>query len=210
MTDSMIFTFTPNRSDYIRTMRIFSARNRSVNTILITVVVIILLIIISISMLDTFPVGGIVFLGLLFFYLTAMFFLNPASVADKAANDERLCCETLWDVSEDKVTVRNKFAETSCDWGTFGEVYESNEYFMLAYKVNKYMFQFIPKRAFTSPEQLEQFHKLLEEKIRPSKHVMTVKLPEPSRRSVLIFTYGVLLIAILVMVTYSYVKTAGR
>ena len=105
-----------------------------------------------------------------FLLLLFSIFISPVLSGNKVKRDERLSAETEWQVDEKRITTKNKFAETNVDWSYYSQVYETKEHYLLIFSANQNMFQFIPKRAFTSVEQTTAFRKLLEEKyqtIRP-------------------------------------------
>ncbi len=143
----------------------------------------------------------------------SILFLHPATMGDRVARDERLSCETTWELDENRVWIKNKFIETNFDWGSLGQTYETGEHYLISYTVNKNMFQILPKRAFLTAEQQNEFRQLLEQKTRSITRIRSVNLPEPSRRSVMVFMYGFysfLAICIIILVVYSFRQAMGR
>jgi hypothetical protein len=169
MAEPITFSFTPEKSDYTRTMRSFMLNNIQM---LYVIGICIVLFIIGIFALfvpahiNRWAAILIVFLPWMLYSI----FISPVHTWNKVTRDERLSAETEWQVDEQRIITKNKFAETSVEWSTYSQVYETKEHYLLIFSANKNMFQFIPMRAFTSPEQVVEFRKLLEEKyqaIRP-------------------------------------------
>lgn len=58
-----------------------------------------------------------------------------------------------YELGYEKVFVVNQIAEVKYDWSMFSRTFEDRNYYFITYSTNKYMFQFIPKRAFVSNDQ---------------------------------------------------------
>jgi hypothetical protein len=208
MNKPLIFSFKPNRSDYIKTWRAFSLQHRSTKIAMILSFLVIIAILLSIFYLHTLSLAGFTVLLVMVSYYVTVFFLGPANVADKVAKDDRLSCEMTWEVDENQALVYTKDADTNCDWSTFGEAYETHEHFLITYANNKNAFQLIPKRAFQNADQLAEFRKLLEEKTKHIKPISSVNLPELSRNISMVLLYGVMVIFIIIVVAYGFLHGA--
>jgi preprotein translocase subunit SecE len=202
MNDKLIFSFTPNKSDYIKTLRAFSLHHETTKIGLLLSALVIVAILLSIFYLHTLSLAGFTVLLVMVVYYITVFFLGPANIADKAAKDERLSCEMTWEVDENQALVCTRTTDINCDWSTFAEAYETKEHFLITYTNNKNMFQLIPKRAFKTAEQIAQFRKLLEEKTKPIKKIESVNLPELSRNFSMVLLYIVAAIFLIIVVAY--------
>ena len=100
------------------------------------------------------------------FYL---FVWVPMSAARLAGKQERLTCEMTWHVNDDGILMQNKFGESRVDWGTFHRFKETRGLFILVYTTTEQMGQFVPKRAFESPEQEAAFREMLRRNIKGPK-----------------------------------------
>jgi Ca2+/Na+ antiporter len=209
MNDSLIFSFTPNKSDYFKTLRAFYLQHRSTKIAILLSALVIIAIILSIFYLHTLSLAGFTVLLTMVAYYVTVFFLGPANVADKIAKDERLSSEMTWELDDNQALVCTKYADINCDWGTFAEVYETKEHFLITYHNDKNMFQLIPKRAFKNDDQLTRFRNLVAEKIKPIKAIETVSLPELSRNFSLTLLYMIALIFIIIVVAYSISHGVG-
>lgn len=210
MTEHLNFSFTPNRSDYIKTWRAFSYQHATTKIAISFSVVIVTLVLTSIFYLHTLSLAGFSVLLVMVIYYLAIFFLAPANMADKVTKDEKLTSEMFWVVDDNEVCVGNKYADMDCAWNTFAQSYETNEYFLLVYASNKNMFQLIPKRAFKSAEQVSTFRKLLENKTHTVKYIRSVNLPELSRNLSMVILYAILVVFIIIVAAYSISHGVGR
>ncbi len=206
----LMFSFTPNRSDYIKTMRAFTLQHTSTKIAILLTLLVVIAIVLSIIYLHTLSLAGFTLLLVMVIYYLTAFFLGPANVADKVSGDKRLSSEMTWEVSEDAAVVCTKEIDTNCDWSTFSESYETNEYFLITYAKNKNMFQLVPKRAFKSDEQLAEFHQLLAAKTKRLTRISAVNLPELSRNFSLAILYVIMAIFIIVVVAYGFTHGVGK
>ncbi len=210
MIEHLNFSFTPSRSDYIKTWRAFSLQHAATKIAIVFSILIVAIILASILYLHDLSLAGFSVLLVMVIYYLAIFFLAPANMADKVTKDEKLNSEMFWVVDNDEVCVGNKYADIDCAWNTFGQTYETNEYFLLVYSSNKNMFQLIPKRAFKSAEQMEAFRELLQNKTHSIKKISSVNLPELSRNLSMVILYAVLAVFIIIIVAYSFSHGVGR
>ncbi len=210
MNKPLMFSFTPNRSDYIKTLRAFSLQHRSTKIAILLSLLVVIGILLSFFYLHALSLAGVTVLLVMVIYYLSIFFLWPANVADKVGKDERLSSEMTWEVDENQAVVMTKHTDVSCDWSTFGEPYETSEYFLITYASNKNTFQLVPKRAFRNEEQLVEFRKLLEGKMKRITRISAVNLPELSRSISLALLYGMMAIFIVIVVAYGYAHGVGR
>lgn len=87
---------------------------------------------------------------------------NTVRQAEKIANDpgnESMFSNRSLQVSDAGITVQDELSETRYRWKAFCKRMESERYFFLF--TNNVQAIIIPKRAFTSSDQLQQFEKML-------------------------------------------------
>jgi hypothetical protein len=94
--------------------------------------------------------------------LVFLYYFVPWRAARRAAREERLRAKTLYEIDDDGVLIRNDYAETKLDWGSFREFVITEDYYLLVYTLNRSMVQFIPRRAFASEHDEEAFRAILE------------------------------------------------
>lgn len=210
MEKPLIFSFTPNRSDYIKTMRAFSLQHTSTKIAILLSILVVIAILLSVFYLHTLSLAGISVLLVMVIYYLSVFFLGPANVADKVAKDERLSSEMTWEVDENMAVVCIRNADTNCDWSTFSTVYETSEYFLITYAKDRNMFQLVPKRAFKTADQLAAFRTLLEQRTHRITRISEVNLPELSRNFSLGLLYVIMAIFVIIVVAYGFTHGVGK
>lgn len=194
-------SFIPNRTDYIQALRDFQIRQRSTWIFLAlgaaaTVCTLTLMVLqrpFEFNLLYIFPVLFLIF------FLLILFFVNPIRVGDQVRKNERLRSETTWEVDSDQIVIRTAYAESKFDWGTIGQVYESDEHFLMIYSANKRMFQILPKRAFASAEQMAGFRALVELTVGSISRVRSLRLPAPS--------WPVMIVILVILVLMCFIGT---
>jgi hypothetical protein len=164
MAQTVNFQYTPTKTDYVHGMRAYLIRSWR---IWIAYAVFGLMFAIGICSLVVFEGTYVSWLWIL---LSVLFFafqmvLAPMLLGRRVRRNERLRAEMFWQVNDEHILVKNKFAETKFDWGTFHKVLETKRYYLFIYSVNKRMFQIVPKRAFESSEQETAFRDLLKRNI---------------------------------------------
>jgi hypothetical protein len=168
------FSFTPTKDDYIKSFRTFYRANWQTWIRIPLILTLIALLSFVATMfgkgsLDdklTNP-GGLLAFGLLIgigIFLYTIFMGNPLKVWKQVEANERLHCHVEYEVNDEQILIRTKFAETKMDWGTFTAFIETPDVFLLIYSTNKNMFQIIPQRAFVSVNDIEAFKQLLFQK----------------------------------------------
>ncbi len=212
MQTSMSFTFTPNKDDYITTMRGFSLTRKNILLRLFFYAILFAAILIGfrIAKLENWtlaPVLMVVFILAIIF----QFVVTPLRVSQQIEGNERLRCETTCTVDESGLRLSNKFGEWLNDWGTFHNFKETKEHFMIFFSTNQNSFQFIPKRAFASAEMMGDFHQILSVNLEKARS-QVVKQPWLVRNRWKIVSYAVtigLLLAV-IAVTLIFINGAWR
>ncbi|MBI4761341.1 MAG: YcxB family protein [Chloroflexota bacterium] len=134
------------------------------------------------------------------FILIFALLVNPYRAAQMVERNERLRSMVEGEASEDRIVLKDQFVETKLDWGSFQEVIEIPEYFILIYSSNKNMFHIIPKRAFKSSNDKLAFQKLLYTKI-PKVHQSALDLRNNPLAIIILATIiGIVLLNCLVAV----------
>ncbi len=109
------------------------------------------------------PVSLLSWLFLLFppVLLAGLYLGLPYWSTRHVKGNERLLAETTWDLSDDGVVMKNRFAQSKLDWGSFGALSEDRDFFFLQLSGNKRLHHFVPKRALPTPEQQAQFREFV-------------------------------------------------
>jgi hypothetical protein len=167
MAQTISFQFTPVKGDYIKTTRAIHMSNRQLWPILVAVVLVELCLLSAVlgRRLGDSPLNWMFVLPVPL-AVVYIFVWGPINLGRQIEKNERLTCEMTWQVDDNQILAKNKFAETKMDWGTFQRFIETKDYYYLVYTINKRMFQFVPKRAFESKEQEAAFREMLKQNIK--------------------------------------------
>ena len=79
--------------------------------------------------------------------------------------DETMRADTVWSIENDLIELHNRFEKTELLWGMFDRLVETRQYYLLVYADNKRQFTFLPKHAFSNPEERERFMAMAQENI---------------------------------------------
>ncbi len=166
MADNMTVRFTPTPQDYVKTYRFLQFHNPfsriSYGVMGLFELCLIASVLIPGSEVRLWPVA----VGIPIFIVLAIL-LPGYSVGRRAKGNNQLLAETAWEANDSQLHVSNQFVEAKYDWAFFQGLVENKEYFFLRHSSNKRLYNFIPKRAFASPEQMQEFREMF------SKHMHT-------------------------------------
>lgn len=84
-----------------------------------------------------------------------LYFQNPKSSYKKAL---RLTENYLFTFSQDKISFKSDKAAADFKWKSFKKLYETEDFFYLVQ--SKHSYSMLPKRAFASPKDMEDFKKI--------------------------------------------------
>lgn len=158
MSQSVTFRFTPNQQDYARVLRLFFWQRTGTRVSLAFLVVAFGLIIYVIASQGSPPsIFEVVWLLLPPLFVIYIFFIQPSRMASQAVKNEQLVTETTWVISDNGVELSSRFGSTHMDWESLHKLVTTTEYYLLLSKINKNAFRFLPRRAFTSPQEQDNF-----------------------------------------------------
>jgi hypothetical protein len=160
--ETITFRFTPTKEDWVRATRARYRRDLRTWLSLASAGCLLLMGLCSVALYG--PGFSVVFLmAMVPIALWPAFALviAPLSAGHQVEKNERLRGETMWQVDDHRILIKNRFAETVCDWGAFGKALETEQAYLLVDAVNKQAFQVVPKRAFDSPADEAAFRELL-------------------------------------------------
>jgi hypothetical protein len=162
----LTLTFTPTKQDYVKTLRAYYFRQRGTWIMLLVFSGVFVYGIYTIltSGFDRYP-PYFYYLPLLFvIYLLFIFFYSPSLIGRRVQNDERLRATATWQVNARQIVIKNRHSLTKLDWSQFQRVIATRNYYLFVYAANRNTIQFLPRRAFASPEQEESFRDMLRKK----------------------------------------------
>ena len=162
MSQSLTLRFTPNHQDYAKVLRLFFLQRTGTRISLAFLVLAFGLIIFTLLSKGSPPtVFELIWLLLPPLFVIFVFFIQPARIARQAASKERLTTETTWEISDEGVQIASSFGTANLEWDALNKLVTTREYYLLLLKINKNAFRFLPRRAFTSPEEHDQFLELM-------------------------------------------------
>lgn len=163
--EKIVIQFVPDLKDYSNVIRSFYTRRRSY-WIGLGVVIALTIIILPLSLLDLYT-GDFktsVYISpilLLLVLIVSIPLWSGWLTIRNASKKENLTLPAKYELDDEKVYVVNQIAEVKYDWSVFNKAYEDQRYIFITYSTNKNMFQFIPKRAFTSIDQEKMARELI-------------------------------------------------
>jgi Ca2+/Na+ antiporter len=161
MDQSIKLQYTPNQQDYSSVLRLFYWQRRGTRASLIFLLIAFGLVIFAVILKGP-PVTFFEMIWLLFppLFVLYAFFLQPSRMAKKVMQNEQLAAETTWEVSDAGVQISNRFGSYLLEWGSLNRLVTTKDYFLLLSKNNKNAFRFLPRRAFSSPQEEDHFLQL--------------------------------------------------
>lgn len=211
MANSMMsFVFTPTKNDYVKVLQANSLRQKSARLLIVVFIVISLCSIPYIfsgqSELSLYSIFPILCPLIIVFFI---FYWQPYSFGRQVEANERLTCETKWNLTEKGIVVTTSYNEVKYDWGSFFDFVEINNYFLIFNSENQRTFQMVPKRAFQSPEQIETFREILVKKIRIP-HATLKKSPWYVTYRLPIIIISLLMTMVIVIVVVNFITAMSK
>jgi hypothetical protein len=162
MSRPITISFTPNQRDYSKVLRLFLWQRiltRVSIAVLALAFVLICYVVITRGTNPSF--FELVWLFLPPLFVAYIFWFQPNRMASQAVLNEQLVTEATWQVSEGGVVISSRFGSTEMEWDNLSKLAITKEYYLLLSKVNKNAFRFLPLRAFSSPQEKEEFLQLV-------------------------------------------------
>ena len=91
---------------------------------------------------------------------------SPNRMAASVSQSDRYTVLQRWRVDKGGIKITNEFGELKFKWSDFMGVVEDKTFILLQYSSNKNAFQIVPKRAFSSIEQEEDFKDLAKQNVK--------------------------------------------
>ena len=162
MNQTLTLRYTPNQQDYAQVLRLFFLQRTGTRVSLVFLCIAFLLIIFSVAVTGSPPsIFELIWLLLPPLFLIFIFYIQPSRIARQAAANEQLISEATWEVNDAGVHISTFFSSTHLDWEALNRLVITKEYYLLLIKSNKNAFRFLPRRAFTSQQEQDQFLELM-------------------------------------------------
>ncbi|HRQ22011.1 MAG TPA: YcxB family protein [Anaerolineales bacterium] len=159
--------FTPLLQDYGKSARILLVNRQKRTAIVNGFVVFTIIAVIANFFLNSGDSINKYSLPILIFLAIILFspIVSAWLMQRKASKQPQLLQTVVYEMDNEQILSVSQLAESKLNWNIFNKVFEADEYYFLIYVVNKSMYQFIPKRAFESPEQEKYARILFERKL---------------------------------------------
>jgi len=135
-----------------------------------------------------------IYMILVLFALIFIFVLNPVRIGKQVKHNLRLLHQATWNVTDTQIIIKTPASEFCTDWNYFTGYIETGDYLLLKCAENKSWFQIVPKAAFVSIEQEQQFRGYLE-----CKYARDRKFDWKRNRSSIFFLVFIILAIIIIL-----------
>ncbi len=115
------------------------------------------------------PLFLLVCIGVPLFLPFHTLFLRPYLAGQQIKKHEDKLKQITWVMDDYHLHVASVQTKSEVEWAIFHKAMETKQYYLLVHAMNKHMFQFVPKRAFESPEQEAIFRRYVEKYVGPFK-----------------------------------------
>ncbi len=162
MSQMLTLRFTPNQDDYAKVLRSFFWQRTGTRISLVLLVIAFALVVYVVLSKGSPPtIFELIWLLVPPAFIVFSFFIQPQRLARQAAQNEQLVTEATWEVGDGGVKISSRFGNSQMEWETLKKLVAAGEYYFLLSKTNANAFRFLPRRAFTSPDQEQQFVQLV-------------------------------------------------
>lgn len=160
-------TYSPTKADIIKTTRLVfwgSTKNKIIIGFFIAAEAILIL---SLLFSDSDLLALNRFCLLTPALFTGLFFLvlRPNAIAKKTLKNEFLQQQITWNFFDNQYQITTPVSENKIDYSTIRKVKETTEYYLLFLNTASQQYYFIPKQAFQSKTDQENFMALMRKNI---------------------------------------------
>jgi hypothetical protein len=180
------FSYTATADDHVRAIRAYTLRRPEILPLFILLGIVFLFIIcivlgsIVLTLLGETQVTDIaVLLKLLSGFLPCTLFclalpayllyIGPYLTGQRFKKHEDKVGLITYVLDDEHIRIDSSLTKSETAWNIFSKAIETKEYYLLVHTMNKRMIQFIPKRAFETPQQEADFRRYVEKNIGPIK-----------------------------------------
>lgn len=162
MSQTLTVRFTPKQQDYAQVLRLFFFLRTGTRISLALLVIAFGLIVYAMIAKGSPPsLFELIWLLLPPLFVIFTFFVQPSRIARQAAGNEQLISEATWEISDEGVQISSRDTSTHLELESLDKLVTTREYYLLLIKANKNAFRFLPRRAFSSPQEQDQFLQLV-------------------------------------------------
>ncbi len=162
MSESLRVSYTPTQDDYTRALRLFFLQWTGMRIIIGFLVVFLGLTIYRVATQGDAPnIFEVIWLLLPPVFILFIFLVQPRSIARRAVANEQLRAETTWELGEPGLEISTVFGSKHLDWVDLRKLVPTKDYYLVLLRTNRNTFLFMPRRAFATPEEQENFSQLI-------------------------------------------------
>jgi hypothetical protein len=115
------------------------------------------------------PLSLLICTGFYLFFPVYLLLLRPYLDTQRIKKHEDKLKQITWVMDDYHLHIAYVQMKSEVEWAVFDKAVETKQYYLLIHAMNKRAFQFIPKRAFESPEQEASFRRYVEKYVGPIK-----------------------------------------
>ncbi len=171
MEKELVFTFQPEKKDYIKASRTLALKTTSfmIVGILIFLVVIASVVVLLVPGLGdaSWRSAALVGLAMGAFYIFNFWLIIPYQLSNAFKRNENLRKARTITLSESEVRMQVGERNIEFPWENFQRVIEKDGFYLMIYKAEERIYPFLPARAFESKTSQEAFLALLDKKDLP-------------------------------------------
>ena len=173
MEKELVFTYQPEKQDYINASRILAVKTPSFLVVgaLILLVVAASIVVLAVPNLGDPSWRSAAFVGVAMgaFYILNFWLIMPYQLSNAYKRNENLRKERILRIKDSKVTLQIGDQTNEFSWEHFQKVLERSGFYLLIYRAEQRIYPFLPARAFMDETMKKDFLTLLEEKGIPIK-----------------------------------------
>lgn len=163
---TVTLAFSPSRDDYLGAARDYYTHRWTFRIAFVGFVMMFVIGLLALVALNWRPLNAallMLFLPLYFFFLR---FIVPGRVTRQLKRNPRLLAKMTWVLRDDNITLTAGQERRTIGWQTYHRAVETKGYFLLFLAANQDVFDFLPKSAVRTPDDLAALRGLLARRFR--------------------------------------------
>jgi hypothetical protein len=158
-------TFAPSREDFLAAARYYYMHRWTFRVAGGAFALMFIIGILGLVVLEWPPINAVLVMLFLPLYAFFLLYVIPGRVTRQLRRNPRLLSTMTWTLTDDNITIHSAFDRRTVQWQTYRRAAETDGHVLLFLAANKDVFDFIPKRAVTSPDQLAALRGLLARRV---------------------------------------------
>lgn len=192
--------YQPEKDDYARAYRAFYRDSWKTRIPLFIIILIPIIYLWVVAPPHTFITSAALLLPILIlvYLIVFTFMIHPNQSAKQLMGNDLMNGPSTIEINDERIRVVSKLNESIMEWSAFTRVIETDELFILIFTTNMSILRIVPKRIFSSDEDMQYFKTLVEEKIsrNPDAIEMVQKQKQESRKRIVITLLWVIVVVL--------------